>query len=159
MAAIYPGSFDPITNGHIDILERGIQLFDNVKIVVMDNIDKSGAFSVDERIEMITRSTQHLKGNIIIDSYYGLLVDYCKKENISTVLRGLRALTDFDYEFQMALTNRRLNNEIESVLLVASNEYSYVSSSMVRQIASFGGDVSFMVPENVEIKLREKYRR
>lgn len=155
--AIYPGSFDPITFGHIDIIKRSVKVFDRVHVVVMVNQSKKYAFSLDERIEMITESLKELGDKVVVDTYCGLLVDYCEKKQVYTVIRGLRALTDFDYEFQMALTNRRLNNKVDSVLFVSGHNYSYISSSMVKEIAQFGGDISFMVDPFVEQKLKILY--
>lgn len=155
---IYPGSFDPITNGHLDIIKRSIKMFNEVHVVVMHNPSKRGNFSVEERIELIKDSIKDIEGNIIVTSFDGLMVDYCEKSGIYTVVRGLRALTDFDYEFQMALTNRQLKQEVESVLLVTNIMYSYVSSSLVMEIASFNGDVSHMVPENVNKVIIERMK-
>ncbi len=156
--AIYPGSFDPITNGHLDIIERSVKVFDKVDVVIMDNIKKQYRFSIEERMQMINDSVGSLKEKITVSHYEGLLVDYCELTGAYTVIRGLRALTDFDYEFQMALTNRQLNSKVDSVLFVTNNNYSYISSSMVNEIASYHGDVSFMVPPNVNEKLISKYK-
>jgi pantetheine-phosphate adenylyltransferase len=156
-AALYPGSFDPITNGHLDIIERSIKIFDQVYVAVVQNPNKKTNFSVSDRIQMIQDATKKMSSHITVGHYEGLLVNLCEKEKIYTVIRGLRALTDFDYEFQMALTNRLLNNKVDSVLFVTSNRYSYVSSSLVNEIASYGGDVSRMVPASVNQKLIQKY--
>ena len=155
--AIYPGSFDPITSGHLDIIERACKVFDRVHILVGRNINKKCLFTDDERIQLIKDCTSHLGDKVVVDSYDCLLVDYCDKVGIHTVVRGLRAMTDFDYEFQMALTNRQLNEKVESVLLVSNIIYTYVSSSMVKEIASYHGDVSEIVPPNVLAALKEKY--
>ncbi len=155
--AIYPGSFDPITSGHLDIIERACKVFDRVHILVGRNINKKCLFSDEERIQLIKDCTKHLGDKVVIDSYDCLLVDYCDKVGIHTVVRGLRAMTDFDYEFQMALTNRQLNEKVESVLLVSNIIYTYVSSSMVKEVASYHGDVSDIVPPNVLAALKEKY--
>ena len=154
----YPGSFDPITNGHLDIIQRATKIFDRMRIVVMHNSKKKYVFSADERIKMIEDSLGDLKDEIVVEKHDGLLVDYCRHNEIYTAVRGLRALTDFDYEFQMALTNRQMDDRVESVLFVTNINYSYVSSSLVNEIASYKGDVSFLVPKPVEIMLKEKYQ-
>lgn len=155
--AIYPGSFDPITNGHLDIIERAARMFDEVHIVVMHNIRKKYTFPLEERIELIQKSLVGIPGNFVVSSYDGLLVDLCKSEDIYTVIRGLRALTDFDYEFQMAITNRQLEERVESVLLVSNIKYTYVSSSMVKEVAYYHGDVSDVVPSCVLSALKREF--
>lgn len=155
--AIYPGSFDPITRGHLDIIRRSAKVFDRVHVVCMVNQSKKYAFSLEERMDMIRRTLDGLGDKVVVDSFCGLLVDYCERQKIYTVIRGLRALTDFDYEFQLALTNRRLNDKVDSVLFVTGNNFSYISSSMVKEIASYHGDVSFMVEPYVEKKLSALY--
>ena len=154
----YPGSFDPITNGHLDIIQRATNIFDSIRIVVMHNSKKKYVFTADERIEMIEESLGSLRDEIVVEKHDGLLVEYCRKNEIYTAVRGIRALTDFDFEFQMALTNRQMDDRVESVLFVTNINYSYVSSSLVNEIASYKGDVSFLVPKPVEIKLKEKYQ-
>jgi len=155
--AVYPGSFDPITRGHLDVIERASIMFDRVVVTVMNNSSKSSLFSVDERVKMIEDATKHLS-NIEIDSHDGLLIDYCKKENIHIVLRGLRAITDFEYELQIAQTNRELShNNVDTVFLTTNLRYSYLSSSTVKEIASYNGDVSNLVTPYVLDKLKEKY--
>lgn len=154
---IYAGSFDPVTNGHTDIIKRAIKTFGKVRVVLMINPKKNYLFTEEERLEMLRDALSDELGNVEFDSYDGLLVDYCEAQGIYTVIRGLRALTDFDYEFQMALTNRQLNEKVESVMLIANANYTYVSSSAVKEIAHYGGDISFMVSDMVEKKMHEKY--
>ena len=155
--AVYPGSFDPITNGHIYIAERAAAIFDEVIVSVLVNERKNAAFSVDERCEMARESLAHVK-NITVDSFNGLLVDYVRQNEAGVIIRGLRAMSDFEYEFQMALMNRQLAPEIETFFIVTDPKYSYVSSSSVREIFHFGGTVKDVVPKNVFEKLRERYR-
>ncbi len=145
---IYPGSFDPITMGHLDIITRGSQMFDKVIVCVMVNTQKTPAFSLEKRIAMIKKSVQHL-GNVEVDSHSGLLVEYAKQKNAELILRGLRAVSDFEHEFAMAAMNRQLNNDVETVFLMTRTEYSFLSSSVVREIIRFGGDVSALVPEAI----------
>ena len=154
--AVYPGSFDPITNGHIYIAERAAKIFDEVIVSVLINERKKGAFTVEERCEMARKSLSHIK-NIKVDSFNGLLVDYVKQCNAGVIIRGLRAMSDFEYEFQMALMNRQLATDIETFFIVTDPKYSYVSSSSVREIFHFGGTIKDVVPETVFEKLRERY--
>ena len=156
--AIYPGSFDPLTLGHVDIIERGSALFDSIIVAVLRNIEKSPLFTVDERLEMI-RDTFRARGNVQADSFSGLLVDYASSRKATTIVRGIRAISDFEYEFQMALMNRRLAPAIETVFMMPAEEYSYVSSRLVKEVASLGGNVSGLVPEDVEKRLLERVRR
>ncbi|EDS72296.1 pantetheine-phosphate adenylyltransferase [Anaerofustis stercorihominis] len=156
--AIYAGSFDPITSGHVDIIKRGAKVFDKIYVVLMENTTKSHLFSLDERVRFLKESIKDLGDRVEVDVYTGLIADYCNIKDTYILIRGLRALTDFEYEFQMATINRKLNKEVESVFFVASNEYTYVSSSNIKQIAEFGGDVSTMVPECVNKALIEKYK-
>lgn len=142
---VCPGSYDPITLGHIDIIERAASLFDKVIVVVMINYKKNYSFTVDERVEMIKKSVSHLK-NVTVDSYDGLLSEYAKQKNAYAIVKGLRAMSDFEYEFQMALANKKLNPGIETLFLTTNSKYMYLSSSMVKQIASMGGDISEFVP-------------
>ncbi|MDK2886519.1 MAG: pantetheine-phosphate adenylyltransferase [Thermosipho sp. (in: thermotogales)] len=152
MKAIYPGSFDPITLGHLDIIERAAKIFSEVYIVVMENKRKKYTFSLDERIEMIKESTKHIK-NIKIDCFKGLLIDYVKKNNIDVVIRGLRAVTDFEYELQMAMANKEMCPNVDTIFLMTDKKFSFLSSSLVKEVAYFGGDISSWVPKNVEKKL------
>jgi pantetheine-phosphate adenylyltransferase len=151
--AIYPGSFDPITNGHIDIIERAAGLFDKVIVAVIRNPEKKPQFSLDERVEMLKQSLEKSK-NVEVDSFDGLLVDYAKKKKANIIVRGLRAVSDFDFEFQMALTNRKMAPEIETLFFMTDYKYSYLSSSFVKQIARLGGDISELVPGPVAKKLK-----
>lgn len=154
--AIYPGSFDPITFGHIDIIERSTVLFDKVIVGVSRNFEKQPTFSGSERCDMIKRSTSHLN-NIEVVFFKGLLVDYAFDAGALAIIRGLRALSDFEYEFKMALMNRSLNNEITTVFMMPHAKYTHVSSSLVREVASLGGDVSKLVPDFVAELLKKKY--
>ena len=154
--AVYPGSFDPITNGHIYIAERAAAIFDEVIVSVLVNERKSGVFTISERCEMARESLKHVN-NIRIDSFNGLLVDYVRQQEASVIIRGLRAMSDFEYEFQMALMNRQLAPEIETFFIVTDPKYSYVSSSSVREIFHFGGTINGVVPQNVFAKLKERY--
>lgn len=147
--AICPGSFDPITKGHIDIITRAAAMFDEIIVVVMKNINKSsGSFNPEERKEFILRAVGNIP-NVSVDIYDGLLADYAKQKNACAIIKGLRAMSDFEYEFQMALTNKKLNPDVETVFLTTSAENMYLSSSMVKQIASMGGDISDFVPEQI----------
>ncbi len=144
--AVCPGSFDPITIGHLDIIKRASCMFDKLIIVVMKNINKTGSFSENERKELILKCVSDIE-NVEVDIYDGLLADYAKQVNACAIIKGLRAMSDFEYEFQMALTNKKLNPDIETLFLTTSAENMYLSSSMVKQIASMGGDVSDFVPQ------------
>ncbi|HLS52909.1 MAG TPA: pantetheine-phosphate adenylyltransferase, partial [Tissierellaceae bacterium] len=138
MKVIYPGSFDPVTYGHLDIIERCANKFDHVIIAVLNNVSKKSTFSIDERIRLLEETTKHLD-NIEVDSFSGLLADYAEKKKCNTMIRGLRAVSDFEYEMQMALVNRKMNENIETLFMVSSSEYVYLSSSIVKEIASYGG--------------------
>lgn len=148
MIAIYPGSFDPITLGHMDVIRRASHLFDKVIVCVVYNSNKHATFSIEERVEQVRRCTSGIE-NVVVDSWSGLLVDYAAKFDQPVVVRGLRALTDFEYEFMMALTNKKLNHTVETVFLAADERYTYLSSSTIREIAQYGGDISEFVPEEV----------
>ncbi len=154
--AIYPGSFDPITNGHIDIIQRAKGVFDEVNVVVMTNPDKKTLFSVDERISFI-QSLFADDSSIVAEGYEGLLVNYAQEKDIYTMIRGLRAVSDFDYEFQMALTNRQLLKRMDTVFFMTDVSYSYLSSSLVQQVSKFGGEVKEFIPEIVLNALKEKF--
>ena len=146
--AIYPGSFDPITNGHLDIITRGSKIFDKLIVGVLINIDKVGLFSIEERVELIKRVTCHLE-NVEVVSFNGLLVDLAKKNNAKVILKGLRAVSDFEYEFQMALMNSQLDAEVETLFMTTSAANSFLSSSSVKQVAKFGGDIKGLVPDEI----------
>ncbi len=154
--AIYPGSFDPITNGHLDVIERAAKLFDKVIVAVLANNEKQELFTVSERLELIKAATKNIP-NLEYDSFTGLLVDFAKKKDVSSVIRGLRAVSDFDYEFQMALTNRQMYPEMETVFLMTDYKYSYLSSSLVRQLAKFHGTIQPLVPKCVIEALAKKF--
>ncbi|MGJ3253660.1 MAG: pantetheine-phosphate adenylyltransferase [Elainellaceae cyanobacterium] len=156
MIAIYPGSFDPITLGHLDIIERGCKLFEQVVVAVLNNPNKKPLFSVHQRIHQIRESTHHLS-NLEIDSFNGLTVTYARMRNARVLLRGLRAVSDFEMELQMAHTNKTLSDEIETVFLATSNEYSFLSSSLVKEIAKFGGPIDHLVPQPVALDIRRCY--
>ncbi len=143
---VYPGSFDPVTLGHVDLIERAAKLFPELVVAVLNNPDKRVTFTVEQRMEMLRRACGHLE-NVRIDSFGGLLVDYMRSIGAEIVLRGLRAVTDFENEFQMAQVNRQIAPEIETLFLMTSPDYAYISSSAVRQIAAFGGDISTLVPQ------------
>lgn len=155
-AAIYPGSFDPITLGHLDVIERSAKLVDHLIVGVLKNNTKSPLFSVDERVNMLREATKHLN-NIEIVSFSGLLVDFAKSRNIHVIIRGLRAITDFEYELQMSQTNRIVNPEVDTVFLTTSLKYAYLSSSTVKEVARYGGDISKFVPSFVVGRVYEKY--
>ena len=152
--AVCPGSFDPITNGHLDVIERASGLFDEVVIAVLVNNSKTGLFTIEERIEMITEAVQHLK-NVKVDTWSVLLVDYCRAHNIAAIVKGLRAVSDFDYELQMAQMNLQLKG-VDTLLMATKPAYSFLSSSLVREIARYGGDVSNLVPSRVLEDLSRK---
>jgi pantetheine-phosphate adenylyltransferase len=156
--AVYPGSFDPITNGHLDIIARGLSVFDEVLIAILVNPDKQPLFTVEERAAII-REAYHGDARVRVDTFSGLLVDYAEKVGASVIVRGLRAVSDFEYEFQMALMNRRLNPHIETVFMMPQEGYSYLSSRLVKEVFQLGGRVSELVPPVVERRLKEKWGR
>ncbi len=146
--AIYPGSFDPITKGHQDIIERSSKIFDEVIVAVLVNPDKKGLFNIDERVELINKATKQFD-NVRSDSFHGLLVNYMQEKNAQVIIKGLRAVSDFEYEFQMALMNKKLDPTIETVFMMTSAKYSYLSSSSIKQVAMFGGCINDLVPEEI----------
>ena len=154
--AIFPGSFDPLTKGHVDIAERALKFFDEIILGVLDNSEKDALFSVEERVALIEETFQGFKERVRVRSFSGLLVDFAKAEGVRVLVRGLRAISDYDYEAQLALMNRSLDNEIETFFLMTSEKYSYVSSSLVKQVARHGADIARYVPPAVEEALRSK---
>lgn len=155
--AVYSGSFDPVTYGHLDIIKRAANVFDEVVVAVLNNKAKNPLFSVEERVNMLKETTKELK-NVKVTSFSGLLVDFAKEENINVIVRGLRAVTDFEYELQMAQTNHELLPEVDTMFLTTNILYSYVSSTIVREVASYQGDVSHFVPEYIAQKVYDKYK-
>lgn len=156
--AVYPGSFDPPTNGHIDLITRSSKIFDKLIVAIITNPLKCPMFSLEERYKMLSLATKNIS-NIEIDTFDGLLVDYLKKRKVNIVIRGLRVISDFEYEFQMALTNRKLYPEIEIIYLLPSEKWTYISSSLVKEIAKFGGDISKFVPRNIVKLVKEKFEK
>lgn len=154
--AIYPGSFDPVTFGHIDMIERSAQIVDELVVAVLINSAKNPLFSVQERVSMLEEITGHIP-NIRITSFNGLLIDYAREVDASIIVRGLRAVTDFEYELQIAQTNRIVNSRIDTVFLTTSLEYAYLSSTIVKEVASYGGDISHFVPEQLIDRIYAKY--
>lgn len=155
--AIYPGTFDPVTNGHLDIIERACELFEKIIITIAVNPGKDPLFTEQERKDMILKVTGHLK-NVEVDSFKGLLVRYAEGKNAGVIIRGLRAISDFDYEFQLALTNKKLNPGINTVFMMPNEKYSYLNSSLVRELASYDANIKGFIPEYVLEKLKEKFR-
>ncbi|NLY75008.1 MAG: pantetheine-phosphate adenylyltransferase [Firmicutes bacterium] len=156
LKVVCPGSFDPITNGHLDIIERAAQLFPGVVVGVLENPSKKPLFSLQERVELIQNAVRHLN-NVEVECFSGLLIDFARRVGSNLIVKGLRAISDFEIEFQMALNNKRMAPEIETIFMMTKNEYSFLSSSMVKEIVHFGGDVRGLVPEGVETALRKKY--
>ena len=153
--AVYPGTFDPITNGHLDVIKRALKIFDRLIVLVAHHPEKNTLFSVEERLEMIKEVLKNMK-NVEVDAYDGLLVDYVKKKNAIAIIRGMRAVSDFEFEFQMALMNRHLYPDIEILFLFPDERYTYLSSSLIKEVISLGGDVSSFVPPSVLERLRRK---
>jgi pantetheine-phosphate adenylyltransferase len=154
--AVYPGSFDPITNGHLSIIRRGLEIFDNIVVAVAINSDKDPLFTTEERLDMISEVVSPYP-NVSVDSFKGLLVDYVVSRGTNVILRGLRALSDYEYEFQMALMNRRLSRDVQSVFMMTDYKWFYISSTIIKEASRHGGSVSGLVPPVVEQRLREKF--
>lgn len=155
-AAIFPGSFDPLTNGHLDIITRSIEIFDHIIIAVLSNPEKETLFSIDERVQLIEDEVGAFGDKVAVQSFSGLLVNFAQESNVRVILRGLRAISDYDYEAQLALMNKNLNNDIETFFLITREKYSYVSSSLVKQVAAYGGSVSKCVSPKIEAALKQK---
>lgn len=155
--AVYPGTFDPVTNGHLDIIERALKLFDRLYILVGENPQKSATFSAEERVEMLKESLKKRNNRIEVEHFNGLLLNYVKKKKSNVIIRGLRAISDFEYEFQRAQFNREFAKDIETIFIMTKDDYAFLSSSIVKEIAMFGGSVKGFVPNVVERKLREKF--
>jgi pantetheine-phosphate adenylyltransferase len=156
--AIYPGTFDPPTNGHLDLIARGAKLFDQLTVAILNNPVKNPLFTVEERVEMLQESTRQLE-NVAVATFEGLMVDFARQNGATAVLRGIRAITDYEYEFQMALMNRRLAPEIETVFLQPAGRYSFVSSRLVKEVVSFGGKIDGLVPPNVGKRLTGRMKK
>ncbi|MFP5260596.1 MAG: pantetheine-phosphate adenylyltransferase [Blastocatellia bacterium] len=154
--AIYPGTFDPVTMGHLDIIERSSKLFDEIVVAVLLNIDKQPMFSTEERVEMIREVIPW--ANVWVGTFQGLLVDYAKQQDAQVIVRGIRAISDYEYELQMALMNRRLEPEVETVFLMAAEAYSYLSSRLIKEVFKLGGSIRGLVPESVESRMQKKPR-
>ena len=155
--AVYPGSFDPITNGHLDIIERASRVYDKVIVGVLSNKSKTPLFTAEERVDMIRLVTKDLS-NVEVDTFDGLLVDFAKSKNATVIVKGLRTVADFEYEFQMALLNKALNPEYETMFMMTNTKYSYISSSMVKELAGFHGNLTEFVPYDIINRIEEKYR-
>ena len=153
--AVYPGSFDPLTNGHVDIITRGARIFDRIIVAILINAEKAPLFSMDERLKIAQEVFKDFP-NVEIDTFEGLLVDYVERRRAHVIVRGLRAVSDFEFEFQMALMNRRLNGKIETVVMMPAEQYSYISSRLIKEVFALGGRVHGLVPDTVEDRLRQK---
>lgn len=156
--AVVPGSFDPITFGHLDIIKRGVRVFDVVHVVVLNNSSKNSLFTAEERVKLIRQVTANMP-NVEVSMFSGLLVDYAKKVNAHAIIRGLRAVSDFEYEMQITSMNRVLDEEIETFFIMTKNQYSFLSSSIVKEVAKYGADISELVPKEVELALKEKFNK
>ena len=154
--AVYPGSFDPLTNGHLDIITRSSKFFDKVLVTVLTNSTKQPLFSVEERLDLIRRTTKHLK-NVEVESFSGLLVNFAKEKNCNVLIKGLRVVSDFEYEFQMALANKSQMPELETLFLPSAQEYMFLSSSIVKELARYHGDLTGLVPPEIEQDIRNKF--
>jgi len=157
--AVYPGTFDPVTNGHIDVIERALKLFDKLYVLVGDNPQKSATFSADERVSMLLDALKKHGKKVEVGHFNGLLLDYVKKKKSNVIVRGLRAISDFDFEYQRALFNREFAKDIETIFIMTKDDYSFLSSSVIKEIAMFNGSVKGFVPKGVEKKLREKFMK
>jgi pantetheine-phosphate adenylyltransferase len=153
--AVYPGSFDPLTNGHVDIISRGARLFDRIIVAILVNAEKAPLFSMEERVE-VARAVFRNQPNVEVDTFDGLLVDYVARRGAQVIVRGLRAVSDFEFEFQMALMNQRLDSKIETVFMMPAEQYTYISSRLIKEVFALGGRVHGLVPDMVEARLREK---
>jgi pantetheine-phosphate adenylyltransferase len=158
VTAIYPGSFDPVTNGHLDLISRGARIFGRLIVAVLRNAEKAPLFSLDERVEMLKEATSAWRDNVEVDVFDGLLMDYARRRKALVIVRGIRAISDYEYELQMALMNRKLEPGIETMFMMPAEAYSYLSSRLVREIAQLGGAVKDLVPAAVEDRLRTKFR-
>jgi pantetheine-phosphate adenylyltransferase len=156
--AVYPGSFDPVTYGHLDIVERGSKVFDKVIVAVLYNRSKTPLFTIEERVELLRKVTSQFP-NVEVESFNGLLIDYMRKKNAKAIIKGLRAISDFEYELQMASINKKLDDSVETFFMMTNNKYSYLSSSIVKELAKYGASVSDLVPEAVEEALRKKFQK
>jgi len=153
--AVYPGSFDPLTNGHVDIISRGARLFDRIVVAILVNAEKAPLFTMEERVDII-RTVFKDQPNVEVDTFDGLLVDYVARRGAHVIVRGLRAVSDFEYEFQMALMNQRLNDRIQTIFMMPAEQYTYISSRLIKEVFSLGGRVHGLVPDMVEARLRDK---
>ncbi len=153
--AVYPGSFDPVTNGHVDIIDRASKVFDQLIVAVLENPRKPPLFSIEERVKMLNRIIDRYP-NVEVDYYRGLLIEYSRKRGAKIIIKGLRAISDFEFEFQMALVNRKLDCDVETLFMMTNNKYSYISSSIVKEVASYGGDIKDLVPREVYPDIMEK---
>jgi pantetheine-phosphate adenylyltransferase len=156
--AVYPGSFDPVTNGHLDVIERAARIFDHVVVAVANNTTKKALLSIQERVELLREVTKGIK-NVEVETFDSLVIEYARKKKVNVIIRGVRMTSDFDYEFQIALTNRRLAEDIETVFLMPSEHVSFVSSSLLKEIASLNADISSFVPKAIERKLKERLKK
>lgn len=156
--AIYPGTFDPVTNGHLDIIQRGAEIFERIIVAVASSRNKNPLFSLEERLEMLKKTTAQYKG-VSVESFDGLLVDYARAQGARVIIRGLRAVSDFEYEFQLALMNRKLNPGMDTFFVMPSEKYVYLNSGLIKEISRLGGDISSLVPDEVLNRLKAKYKK